>query len=238
MQLQKELTPRALAKCVDQTLLKQFKSEQEYKEFCALCRKYEFAMAAVNPATTALCKKELEGSGVHVGAAVGFPLGQTTLATKVFETEDAIREGADEIDYVVNIVKIKSGDWLYVREEMHNIVAVCRKYGKIVKVIMENCFLTREEKIKLCELALEERPDFLKTSTGYFEGGATIEDIRLMKSVVGDAVALKAAKFSHRLQDALAFIYEGVTRLGTSAGPQFVDEYTALYTQRFGPVSE
>lgn len=227
-------TPEQLAKYFDQTLLKPYVTEDQLKDFCLESHRYGFAMVAINSAPVKLCRSILKDSPVHVGAAIGFPLGQTTIADKVFEAEQAILEGADEIDYVVNLVKLKSGDLAYVEQEMSEIVDLCNKYGKISKVIFENCYLTREEKIALCEIALKVLPTYIKTSTGFgtpAEGiavGATVEDVALMKSIVGDKVKVKAAGGVRTLSDALAMIDAGAERIGTSAGVTIIEELKAL----------
>ena len=190
-------------------------------------------MVAINSAPVKFCREVLKNSSVHVGAAIGFPLGQTTIEDKVFETERAIAEGADEIDYVVNLVKLKSGDLEYVENEMRQIVDVCNKHEKISKVIFENCYLTNDEKVTLCNIALKVRPTFIKTSTGFgtpepgIPVGATVEDVKLMKSVVGDAVKVKAAGGVRNLADALAMIEAGAERIGTSAGVKIIEELKA-----------
>ena len=227
------LTPESLAKYFDQTLLKPYVTEERLKEFCEESDRYGFAMVAINSAPVKFCREVLKDSDVHVGAAIGFPLGQTTIADKVFETEQAIKEGADEIDYVVNLVKLKSGDLDYIEDEMRQIVDVCNKNGKISKVIFENCYLTDDEKKTLCEIALKVRPTFIKTSTGFgtpeagIAVGATVEDVRLMKSIVGDAVKVKAAGGVRTLADAIAMIEAGAERIGTSAGVTIVEELKA-----------
>ena len=182
-------------------------------------------MVAINPAQTVRCKKKLEGSPVHVGAAIGFPLGQTTLECKIFETKDAIEKGADEIDYVINVAELKNKNYDYIKKEMEEIVKICREAGKTSKVIFENCYLTDDEKRKVAEIAKEVKPDFIKTSTGFGTGGATVEDVKLMKSVVGDEVKVKAAGGIRDLKTALAMIEAGAERLGTSAGVAIVEEY-------------
>ena len=190
-------------------------------------------MVAINSAPVKFCREVLKNSAVHVGAAIGFPLGQTTVEDKVFETRQAIAEGADEIDYVVNLVKLKSGDLAFVEDEMRRIVEVCNEHGKISKVIFENCYLTDDEKKTLCEIALKVRPNFIKTSTGFgtpekgIAVGATVADVRLMKSMVGDAVKVKAAGGVRTLADALAMIEAGAERIGTSAGVKIVEELKA-----------
>ena len=224
------LTPEQLAKYFDQTLLKAYVTEDDFKAFCEESDRYGFAMVAINSAPVKFCKNVLKNSSVHVGAAIGFPLGQTTIEDKVYETEQAIKDGADEIDYVVNLVKLKSGDLDYVEGEMRRIVDVCNKNGKISKVIFENCYLTDEEKKTLCKIALKVKPTFIKTSTGFgtpaagVPVGATVEDVRLMKSMVGDAVKVKAAGGVRTLADALAMIEAGAERIGTSAGVKIVEE--------------
>ncbi len=227
------LTPASLAKYFDQTLLKPFVTEERLREFCLESDRYGFAMVAINSAPVKFCREVLKNSAVHVGAAIGFPLGQTTVEDKVFETRQAIAEGADEIDYVVNLVKLKSGDLAFVEDEMRRIVEVCNEHGKISKVIFENCYLTDDEKKTLCEIALKVRPTFIKTSTGFgtpekgIAVGATVEDVRLMKSMVGDAVKVKAAGGVRTLADALAMIEAGAERIGTSAGVKIVEELKA-----------
>ena len=221
------LTDKSLAGMIDQTLLKPFATLDQFEAFCRQADEYGFKMVAINSAMTHICKEFLKDSQVLVGAAIGFPLGQTTIEDKVFETRNAILEGADEIDYVVNLVQLKSGNLDYVKREMEEIVAVCRRYGKTSKVIFENCYLTDAEKETLCRIALEVRPDFIKTSTGFGTGSATVEDVRLMKRMVGDEIGIKAAGGMRTLDDALAMIEAGATRLGTSAGVAIVDQFRA-----------
>lgn len=219
-----KLDSHTIARMIDQTLLKPFASDEDLAAFCKESDKYHFAMVAINSAPVTLCHEVLKDSDVHVGAAIGFPLGQTTIDVKCYETEKAIEEGADEIDYVINIGKLKSGNWDYIEEEMRRIVAICKKHNRLSKVIFENCYLNDDEKKHLCEIALRVRPDFIKTSTGFGTGGATVEDVRLMKSMVGDAIGVKAAGGIRSLDDALAMIEAGATRIGTSAGVKIVTE--------------
>jgi len=229
----KNFTPEELAKYFDQTLLKPFVTEDKLREFCKESDKYGFAMVAINSFPVKICKEVLKNSSVHVGAAIGFPLGQTTIENKVHETIQAIEDGADEIDYVVNLVELKSGHYDYVEEEMRQIVDVCRKHNKLSKVIFENCYLEDSDKIKLCEIALKVRPDFIKTSTGFgtpaagVAVGATLHDVKLMKSIVGDKIKVKAAGGVRTLKDALEMIEAGAERIGTSAGVTIVEELKA-----------
>lgn len=219
------VTVEQLANMIDHTNLKAFADDAAFEKLCDEAKKYNFKMVAINPAQTVRCKKKLEGSPVHVGAAIGFPLGQTTLECKIFETKDAIEKGADEIDYVINVAELKNKNYDYIKKEMEEIVKICREAGKTSKVIFENCYLTDDEKRKVAEIAKEVKPDFIKTSTGFGTGGATVEDVKLMKSVVGDEVKVKAAGGIRDLKTALAMIEAGAERLGTSAGIAIVEEY-------------
>ena len=219
------VTVEQLANMIDHANLKAFADDAAFEKLCDEAKKYNFKMVAINPAQTVRCKKKLEGSPVHVGAAIGFPLGQTTLECKIFETKDAIEKGADEIDYVINVAELKNKNYDYIKKEMEEIVKICREAGKTSKVIFENCYLTDDEKRKVAEIAKEVKPDFIKTSTGFGTGGATVEDVKLMKSVVGDEVKVKAAGGIRDLKTALAMIEAGAERLGTSAGVAIVEEY-------------
>ena len=219
------ITVEQLANMVDHTNLKAFADDAAFTKLCDEARKYNFKMVAINPAQTVRCKEKLKDSLVHVGAAIGFPLGQTTLECKIFETKDAIKKGADEIDYVINVAELKNKNYDYIKKEMEEIVKICKEAGKISKVIFENCYLTDDEKVKVAEIAKEVKPDFIKTSTGFGSGGATVEDVKLMKSVVGDEVKVKAAGGIRDLKTALAMIEAGAERLGTSAGVAIVEEY-------------
>lgn len=224
------ISAKELAAMFDHTNLKAFASEQDFELLCQEAAENHFAMVAINSSPVALCKRLLEGSGVHVGAAISFPLGQTTVETKVFETENAIQNGADEIDYVLNVGELKQGNLDYIRREMESIVAICRKNRVICKVIFENCYLTQDEIRSAAQIAREVGPDFIKTSTGFGTGGATVEDVRLMKETVGDKVRVKAAGGIRDLDTCLAMIEAGAERIGTSSSLKILEEYN----QRFG----
>lgn len=224
------ISAKELAAMFDHTNLKAFASEQDFELLCRETAENHFAMVAINSSPVALCKRLLEGSGVHVGAAISFPLGQTTVETKVFETENAIQNGADEIDYVLNVGELKQGNLDYIRREMESIVAICRKNRVICKVIFENCYLTQDEIRSAAQIAREVGPDFIKTSTGFGTGGATVEDVRLMKETVGDKVRVKAAGGIRDLDTCLAMIEAGAERIGTSSSLKILEEYN----QRFG----
>jgi len=218
------LNKKKLAEMIDQTLLKPFVTLDDVKKHCETADKYGFKTVAVNNAVVEYCAGLLQNSRTVCDAAVSFPLGQCTLETKIFETNDVIEKGAKEVDYVVNIVELKSGNWEYIEKEMISIVNACNKNGVISKVIFENCYLNDDEKRKLCQIALKVHPNFIKTSTGFGSGGATEEDIRLMKSVVGDEIKIKAAGGIRDLRTALSMIRAGASRIGTSCGTQIIDE--------------
>lgn len=211
-------TASRIAGMIDHTLLKPYAAKEDFTQLCKEARDNGFAMVAINSAPVNLCKKLLADCPVHVGAAISFLLGQTTLAVKYFDTEDALKNGADEIDYVVNLTRVKAGDFDYIEQEMRAIVGICRQYNAICKVIFENCFLTKEEILVLCAVAKKVEPDFVKTSTGFGSGGATVEDVWLMKSAVGDKVKVKAAGGIRTLESCLAMIEAGAERIGTSSG--------------------
>lgn len=226
-----QLTEKTLAGMFDHTNLKAFADTDAMEKLCLEAKTYGFAMVAVNSVQTRLCRELLAGTPVHVGAAISFPLGQTTIETKVFETRDALKNGADEIDYVVNLTEVKNGNWDYVRKEMENIVSVCRDAGAISKVIFENCYLEKEEIRHLAQIALKVRPDFIKTSTGFGTGGALAEDVRLMKETVGDAVKVKAAGGIRTWQSCREMIEAGAERIGTSAGIQILEQFRLRQSQ-------
>lgn len=226
------LSVQELAAYFDHTLLKAYASREDFEKLCTEAREHQFCMVAINPAQVVLCKHLLKGTPVHVGAAIGFPLGQTTVHTKVFETEDAIRNGADEIDYVVNLSELKNGNWAFVEREMDEIVSACRAAGAVSKVIFENCYLEKQEIDKLCRIALTIRPDFIKTSTGFGTGGALLDDVIRMKQNVGDDIKVKAAGGIRTLHTALAMISAGAERLGSSASVQIMQEYAARLQEK------
>lgn len=212
-------------KIFDHTILKPSTTEEQLKKVCDDAIKYGFCSVAVNTGMVKKCAEFLNDSGVLVDAAVGFPLGITTVEVKAFETEQAIENGANEIDYVINIGKIKQGDTDYIRREMKTITDICRKHGVTSKVIFENCYLTDEEKTELCKIAKEIKPDFIKTSTGFGPSSATVHDVKLMKDTVGSDVKVKAAGGVRTLADCLAMVEAGAERIGCSNSPAIADEY-------------
>ena len=225
------LTKESLAGMMDHTFLKAFATDADLKKLCDEARTYGFAMTAINPVWVKFCKEQLQGTKVHVGAAIAFPLGQTTIEEKARETELSILDGADEIDYVLNVGQLKMGHTDYIKQEMETIVAICRKYGKISKVIFENCYLTKDEIRTAAEIAREVKPDFIKTSTGFGTGGATAEDVKLMKDTVGDAVKIKAAGGIRSWADCKAMIEAGAERIGTSQSIKICEEFAEACTE-------
>lgn len=211
------MTREQLAGMFDHTYLKAFATEADFIKLCDEAKEIGAAMVAINSSPVRFCKEQLKGTKVHVGAAISFPLGQTSIATKVFETKNAIEEGADEIDYVINIGELKNGNLAYIEEEMKQIVAACREKDILIKVIFETCYLTEEEIVQVAEIAKRVKPDFIKTSTGFGTAGATVEHVRLMKETVGEEVQVKAAGGIRDWPTCKAMIEAGATRIGTSA---------------------
>ena len=222
------LSVEQLAGMIDHTFLKPFGTAENIEKLCAEARQYKFAMVAINPAEVETCVKLLEGSGVRVGAAIGFPLGQNTVECKAFETRDAIAKGATEIDTVINVRALQKGQTDIVKKEIEAMVSICKPAGVICKVILETCYLTDEEKETVCRIAKEAGVDFVKTSTGFGTAGATVHDVALMRRVVGPAIGVKAAGGIRDLDSALALIQAGATRIGTSSGIQIVESYKEL----------
>ena len=218
-----KLTPERLAKYFDHTLLRANATVEDFEHFCAESRRYGFAMVAINSAPVARCKALLSGTSVRVGAAIGFPLGQTTPAAKLYETQDALDHGADEIDYVVNLTELQAGNHAFIAAEMRSIVELCRSKGATSKVIYENCYLTDAEKSTLCDISLDVGPDFIKTSTGFGTGGATMSDIKLMLGAVAGRIQVKAAGGIRDLDTALQLIDMGVMRIGSTASVHIVE---------------
>ena len=209
------LTQSQLAKYMDHTLLKADATLDGIDRVVAEAKQFGCASVCVNPFWVPYVARLLDGSGVATCTVVGFPLGASSTASKVFETTDAIANGADEIDMVINIGWVKDRRWEEVLEEIRAVKNSCQ--GRILKVIVEACLLTEEEKIKMCQLVTEAGADYIKTSTGFSTGGATREDVALFRAHVGPEVRIKAAGGIRTLQDAEDFINLGVDRIGTSA---------------------
>lgn len=212
-------------KYIDHTLLKADSVKEQLNQLLLEAKEYDFASVCVNPSWVSYCAQSLRDSDVKVCTVVGFPLGATTSETKAFETKNAIENGADEIDMVINIGRMKQGDYDYVENDIRAVVEASG--NKLVKVIIEACLLTDDEKVKACTLAVNAGADFVKTSTGFSTGGATVSDVKLMRQTVGPKVGVKAAGGARSLEDALAFIEAGATRIGTSAGVKIINGETS-----------
>ena len=237
-------TVHELAKMIDHSLLHPTMTDADLKEGCALARAYDVASVCIKPYATSQCRDWLAGSDVLVCTVIGFPQGNSKIAVKVFETEEACRDGAQEIDMVVNIGRVLQQDWDYIREEIGAVVAVTKRHGAALKVIFENDFLPSDDlKIKLCEICSALNVEFVKTSTGYgmvkgkdgcygYEG-ATDHDLKLMREHSADSVQVKAAGGVRTLDDLLKVRQLGVTRVGATATVVMLD----AAAERFGKVT-
>jgi len=212
-----------IAQMIDHSLLKSEVTKEEIRRLCEEGKKYGFASVCVNPVWVSLCADFLRGSSVRICTVSGFPLGANKTETKVKEAEIAIKEGADEIDMVANIGALKSGDFKLVEED---IKAVRQAIGKekILKVIIETAVLTNEEKTRATQIIIDCGADFVKTSTGFGYPGATVEDVKLLKKVVGDKIGIKASGGIRDYETALKLIQAGATRIGTSSGVKIVEQ--------------
>lgn len=219
------MTEKEFNKLFDHTILHPTTTEAQLKEICKEVIRYGFCSIAVNTGMVSACARFLEGSDIKVDAAVGFPLGITTIELKAAETEEAIKNGASEIDYLVNIGKVKEGDFEYIKKEMETIVAICRKHRVVSKAIFENCYLTDEEKIMLCRVADSVKPDYIKTSTGFGPSSATVEDVRLMRENTCKEVKVKAAGGVRDLKSCYAMLEAGAERIGCSSSTKVADEF-------------
>ncbi len=219
------MTKEELASMFDHTFLKAYASRDDFIKLCDEAKDIGAAMVAINSEPVKLCKELLKGTSIHVGAAISFPLGQTTLDIKLAETKQAIDDGADEIDYVINIGKAKMHDWDYIEKEMKSIVQICHQNNRICKVIFENCYLTKDEIKHIALIAKQVKPDYIKTSTGFGTSGATVEDIRLMKETVGNEVKVKAAGGIRDWKTCRAMIEAGASRIGTSSSLKILEEF-------------
>ena len=211
-----------IAGMIDHTLLKPDATQQEIAQLCYEARKYSFASVCVNPTWVSLCAQLLQGSEVKVCTVIGFPLGATSSETKAFETETAIKQGATEIDMVINVGALKARDLETVAKDIHGVVKAAHPRGAIVKVIIETVLLTDEEKTIASLISKEAGADFVKTSTGFAGGGATVHDIELMRKAVGPQMGVKASGGVRTFEDAESMIKAGATRIGASAGVKII----------------
>ena len=205
-----------LNKYIDHTLLKADASQEQIETLIEEAKKYDFASVCVNPTWVSFAAQALKATDVKVCTVIGFPLGANTPELKAFETSDAIQNGANEIDMVINIGALKSRNFDLVERDIRAVVEAAK--GTLVKVIIETCLLTDDEKVKACQIAQKAGADFVKTSTGFSTGGATVEDVALMRKTVGSDMGVKASGGARSYEDALAFIKAGATRIGASSG--------------------
>lgn len=211
-----------LSKYIDHTLLKADASKQAITKLCNEAIEYDFKSVCVNTCNIELCKSLLKGSDVLTCCVIGFPLGQMSTEAKVYETMDAVKKGADEVDMVINIARLKDKDFEYVTNEIQKIKEACN--GKTLKVIIETCLLTDEEKINACKCIMNTDADFVKTSTGFSTNGATFEDVMLLKDTVKDNKLIKAAGGVRSHEDMLKMIELGANRIGTSSGTKLISK--------------
>ncbi len=218
-----ELQDKAVARMIDHTMLKADVSQDDIKQLCNEARQYEFASVCVNPCYVKLCSELLKDTNVKVCTVIGFPLGATTTAVKRAETLEAIENGAQEVDMVINVGMLKAGNFDYIFEDINQVVLAAKRNKVVSKVIIETSLLTDEEKIKACLISKKAKADFVKTSTGFSTGGATAGDVALMKYVVGSSVGVKASGGIRSREDAREMIESGADRIGASASVKIVE---------------
>ncbi len=214
----------SVAGMIDHTLLKPDATRSEIETLCREAKEFNFASVCVNPTWVATCARLMRGSGVAVCSVVGFPLGATTPDTKQYETRRAIFDGASEIDMVINVGALKSGELHLVESDIRAVTSACRGANVLSKVIIETALLTDDEKVTACTLAKAAAADFVKTSTGFGPGGATAEDVALMRRVVGEDMGIKASGGVRTLEGVKAMVAAGATRIGASAGVRIVQQ--------------
>ena len=210
-------------KLIDHTLLKAFATSTDIYKLCEEAKEYDFKSVCVNPANVSLAASCLKGSDVLVCTVIGFPLGANTIETKVFETKDAIKNGAEEIDMVINVGEAKAHNYDYIEDEIRAVVEASN--GLTVKVIIETCYLTDEEKKEVCIRATNAKATFVKTSTGFGTGGATKEDVALMKANISKDMFVKASGGVRSLSDLETMVEAGASRIGASSGMAIMNDY-------------
>lgn len=218
------LTWQSVAKMIDHTNLRPEATQEQIIRLCEEAREFGFGAVMVNACYVALARSRLKGSAVKVGAVVGFPLGATLTSVKQFEAEEALRLGAREIDMVLNIGVLKSGDHEFVASDIRALAEATHKHKALLKVILETGLLTDDEKVTACQLSVKAAADFVKTSTGFLGGGATVADVALMRRTVGNKAGVKASGGIRTASDARAMIEAGANRIGTSSGVSIVRE--------------
>jgi deoxyribose-phosphate aldolase len=221
---EKKIAAGELARMIDHTILKPEATPAEVETLCKEALEYNFASVCVNPGYVTFARDRLKTSAVKVCTVIGFPLGATTTGSKVHEAEEAISNGAQEVDMVINIGRLKSGDLKYVEADIRAVVNTAHARSTITKVIIETCLLTDEEKEVACTIAKRAGADFVKTSTGYSKSGATAADVALMRKVVGPSMGVKASGGVRSYADVILMIENGATRIGTSSGVKIILE--------------
>lgn len=221
MQNFQQYDKKYIASLIDHTLLKPNATRNDIMKLCEEAKKYEFWSVCVNPCFVKFCKELLRGTNVRVCTVIGFPLGATTTSVKAYEAKEAISDGVDEIDMVININAMKSSEYDFVFKDILAVREATK--GKVLKVIIETAYLTKEEKIKVCELAKKANVDFVKTSTGFAPSGATVEDVALMRSIVGDKIGVKASGGIKTLKDVVNMLQAGANRIGASASVNIIE---------------
>ncbi len=214
---------KPINKYIDHTLLKAFATSDDIRKLCSEAKEYHFMSVCVNPSNVKLASSLLANSDVLVCTVIGFPLGANTIETKVFETKDAVCNGAKEIDMVINVGKAKEHDYDYIEKEIKAVVDAAN--GNLVKVIIETCYLTDEEKKEVCLAATRAKADFVKTSTGFGTGGATCHDVEIMKANISDDMKVKASGGIKTLDDCKKLIASGASRIGASSGVAIMNDY-------------
>jgi deoxyribose-phosphate aldolase len=217
-----KIDKKTMASMIDHTILKPFATREEVLICCQQAVQYDFASVCVNPCHVKLVANELKNSKIKTCAVIGFPLGANSTKVKAFEAKNAVSEGAQEIDMVINVGSLKEKDLTYVENDIIQVVKASD--GALVKVIIETCYLTDEEKITICEIAKRAGADFVKTSTGFVTGGATAADVALMRKAVGKDLGVKASGGIKTLQDALIMIEAGASRIGASSGVEIINQ--------------
>lgn len=228
---------RDWAGLIDHTLLKPDASQTEIKRLCEEAAQYRFASVCVNPTWVRACSCHLQGTGVPVCTVIGFPLGATLADVKAYEARRAIMDGAREVDMVINVGALKSGDDCLVEHDIRSVVQVAHEYDVTCKVIIETALLTDDEKVRACQAAKSAGADFVKTSTGFSKGGATVADIALMRRVVGPDLGVKASGGVKNITDARAMVEAGATRIGASVGVKIAQEAAGAKTNGSAPLA-
>lgn len=220
---------KTMASMIDHTVLKPGTTREQVVQYCRQAIEHNFASVCINPCFVKLVAQELKNSEVKTCTVIGFPLGSNTTEVKAYEAKKAVEEGAQEVDMVINVGALKEGDLEYVENDIAQVVKASQ--GALVKVIIETCLLTDQEKVTVCTLAKKAGAHFVKTSTGFSTGGATSADIALMRKTVGDSIGVKASGGVRSLQEALAMIEAGANRIGTSSGLAIMNEMNGAIVQ-------